>query len=599
MLRQKKAVMEKDAEGNNIITEKFLKDLCEENLQYVTPHLNDTLYLHYKGFKKIQNLEKYANLKSIWLECNGITKIEGLGHLQQLRMLYLHQNSIDKMEGLDELVNLVTLNLSHNRIKKIEGISNLVSLKSLDVSHNIISELEGFEQILTCPSLTSVDLSNNQIDCQEEIVPFFSQCQNLACLYLKGNPCVRKVSMYRKRLTVGMKNLYYLDDRPIFEIERLSADAWAQGGAEAELEAKRVYQEKKTNEMKSITARNRELAEEGKKRRKEIMAKMLDELKNEKQEMIERRENLKTAYKEMNDDDAQKSYTLLKIRKIEDDLKSEYYKLIEDKDPSQVPSVGKPKPPSKSFQEEISQDKNKAEQYKKRQEENKKDQENLQKQFEQEQQIKAQEDQEYYRRENPRGEKASSIIPEAQSDKKRNGYDSASVPMTSDSESDAESLIRNQKQIIPFKWTPEYEDILENILMKNFFDFNAAAKEFSRYLNEKVEEGKWYQVDAKSLQLRWTDIEIRKYRLHQANNQQNDQSPRRKADQGYNEQEDNEEDDEGLPPLEQVDEDNIGNKSPGAAAANKERYEGGNSSEEENDNSSGKVAYYTNLDELD
>lgn len=42
------------------------------------------------GFKKIQNLEKYTNLKSIWLECNGIQRIENLGHLTKLRMLYLH-----------------------------------------------------------------------------------------------------------------------------------------------------------------------------------------------------------------------------------------------------------------------------------------------------------------------------------------------------------------------------------------------------------------------------------------------------------------------------------------------------------------------------
>ncbi len=48
----------------------------------------------------------------------------------------------------------------------------------------------------------------------------------------------------------------------------------------------------------------------------------------------------------MSDDDPSKSYTLLKIRKIEDDLKTEFYKLVEDKDPSQSPSVGKPKAPT-------------------------------------------------------------------------------------------------------------------------------------------------------------------------------------------------------------------------------------------------------------
>jgi hypothetical protein len=48
-LRPRKAVMEQDENGFNIITERFLKELCEENNQFVTPHLNDTLYLHYKG----------------------------------------------------------------------------------------------------------------------------------------------------------------------------------------------------------------------------------------------------------------------------------------------------------------------------------------------------------------------------------------------------------------------------------------------------------------------------------------------------------------------------------------------------------------------
>lgn len=70
-----------------------------------------------------------------------------------------------------------------------------------------------------------------------------------------------------------------------------------------------------------------------------------------------------------------------------------------------------------------------------------------------------------------------------------------------------------------FKWTPEYEDKLEDILMKHYFDFHLAAKEFSKIVNKEALAGNSqsviYQIDAKTLQLRWTDIEIRQYRLNQ------------------------------------------------------------------------------------
>ena len=54
--------------------------------------MNEKLYLHFKGFKKIQGLAEYVNLKAIWLEGNGIESIMGLDKMPELRMLYLHQN---------------------------------------------------------------------------------------------------------------------------------------------------------------------------------------------------------------------------------------------------------------------------------------------------------------------------------------------------------------------------------------------------------------------------------------------------------------------------------------------------------------------------
>lgn len=46
-------------------------------------------------------------------------------------------------------------------------------------------------------------------------------------------------------MVAGLKNLRYLDDRPVFEIERLGCNAWAIGGDEAENDAKQKYHDEK------------------------------------------------------------------------------------------------------------------------------------------------------------------------------------------------------------------------------------------------------------------------------------------------------------------------------------------------------------------
>ena len=189
----------------------------------------------------------------------------------------------------------------------------LPQLKNIDLSHNIIgaaadsvNPLDCIEELKGCVHLTSIDLSHNIIDCDSGLVEFFEHCQNILCLYLKGNPCVRKTSLYKKRMIYALKNLQYLDDRPVFEIERISATAWSQGGAEAEKQARIDYQEQKNAKTKSYTTRGRELTEEGKIKRKEVMKKMLDELRKDKDELIRKREELKALYKTMDDEDQNK-----------------------------------------------------------------------------------------------------------------------------------------------------------------------------------------------------------------------------------------------------------------------------------------------------
>jgi dynein assembly factor 1, axonemal len=81
-------------------------------------------------------------------------------------------------------------------------------------------------------------MRDNQIADPLSIVPFFSQLSTVTCLYLAGNPAVRLVSHYRREMTVKMPGLYYLDDKPIFEDDRLIAEAFARGGKEEEVRVK-------------------------------------------------------------------------------------------------------------------------------------------------------------------------------------------------------------------------------------------------------------------------------------------------------------------------------------------------------------------------
>ena len=131
---------EEDVLDLPVIIKRELEKVAPAHGGYGTPRLNDTLYLHFKGCRRIENLEAYTALTPLWLHSNGFGKIKNLNHLQKLRCLFLQANAFTAIEGLDGLTSLIQLDLSENSIQSVAGLSHLPHLATLNLSPNLLKD---------------------------------------------------------------------------------------------------------------------------------------------------------------------------------------------------------------------------------------------------------------------------------------------------------------------------------------------------------------------------------------------------------------------------------------------------------------------------
>lgn len=242
--------------ANRLTKEKIIK-ACVDNGYYRTPHCNEKLYLHFRGYDKIDGLEEYVNVKVLWLEGNSLHRIEGLDTLTDLRCLYLHQNCIHEVQGLSKLTKLDTLNLSDNYIEDLgQGLeAQKDSLSSLQIKNNKIATVESLSILPQMQKLSCVDLQGNKLTDGDRLLELLGSMPNLRTLYLTGNPCVRTIPHYRKKVISSIKHLCHLDDKPVFADERRLVTAWTEGGIEAErAEKKKMKEEEEAAHQKKMEA---------------------------------------------------------------------------------------------------------------------------------------------------------------------------------------------------------------------------------------------------------------------------------------------------------------------------------------------------------
>merc|ERR1712072_1426783 len=120
-----------------------------------------------------------------------------------------------------------------------------------------------------------LELSKCKIE-DPAVIDVFEAMPNLKLLKLDGNPVIRKIPGYRKTLICRLKNLTYLDDRPVFEEERQTAEAWGRGGVEAE---------------RTERARQREFKKKKEENRHKSFLKMIEDAKRERR--AEEKERIK------------------------------------------------------------------------------------------------------------------------------------------------------------------------------------------------------------------------------------------------------------------------------------------------------------------
>jgi dynein assembly factor 1, axonemal len=235
------------------MSEEFIAEICKANGGFRTPELNEKIYLHFRGFRKIEGLGSFVNCRALWLENNIITDIEGLDNLPLLDSLFLQYNHILRMPA-DlgySVASLRSINISHNAIVSLNGIEHFPNLEKVLVAHN---HLECIVALGALENLSILDVSHNRLAKADEVRGVLRKAKKLASVMMHGNSFIKDVKHYRKVVIDENPLIRFLDEYPVFDDERRCAAAFVSDGVEGEAQERAAIRKEEADRQQSQRA---------------------------------------------------------------------------------------------------------------------------------------------------------------------------------------------------------------------------------------------------------------------------------------------------------------------------------------------------------
>ena len=75
-----------------------------------------------------------------------------------------------------------------------------------------------------------LDVRDNHISDPAVVDEVLAKIPKLKVVYMQSNPVKKKIKYYRRTMTIKIKGLTYLDDRPVFKNDRRTTEAFWRGG---------------------------------------------------------------------------------------------------------------------------------------------------------------------------------------------------------------------------------------------------------------------------------------------------------------------------------------------------------------------------------